>query len=524
MLDSFLISFRLKITYRVNGFLYSLKCVPLVGKLLPDRLYCVRGLKIFAGILAGLWELVSLFLGKILYLWLMILLPAGLYKGDQREIFLHIFAILSVIGMYANTYMFDPSNDKYYAMFLLRMDARKYTVSNYIYTILRQLTGYLPTLIAAGLQAGLAVWESLLFLPLILGGKLAVAAWDLRHYEKTGDAANENSLSKAEWILMGVLLAAAYGLPALGITLPAGFVWAAAAVVFAAGLAGIKKIRDFRYYREMYQQILAGKRYQMDSVTTTKIVADQDKKYISAEQGITSSKKGFEYFHDLFVKRHRRALWKSTWRMTAFAAAVWAACTALALAFSEVGEGINRFLMFSLPYFVFILYGINRGSLTTRIMFMNCDHMMLTYPFYRKPENILKLFRIRLRECIRLNLPPALVIGVGIALLLYLTGGTENPANYGILLVSILAMSVFFSVHNLVCYYLLQPYNAALEVKSKTSALVSWVTYLICFACMRIHLPTFGFGLLTICFAVLYCIGACALVYKKGAETFRLRN
>ena len=153
MLDSFIISFRLKITYRVNGFLYSLKCVPLLGRLLPDRLYCVRGLKILAGIFAGLWELVSMFLGKFLYLWLMVLLPSGLYKGDQGEIFIHILAMLSVIGMYANTYMFDPSNDKYYAMFLLRMDARKYTISNYIYTVLRQAVGFLPML-TVGWNAG----------------------------------------------------------------------------------------------------------------------------------------------------------------------------------------------------------------------------------------------------------------------------------------------------------------------------------------------------------------------------------
>ena len=522
MLDSFFISFRLKITYRVNGFLYSLKCVPLLGRLLPDRLYCVRGLKILAGIFAGLWELVSMFLGKFLYLWLMVLLPAGLYKGDQGEIFIHILAMLSVIGMYANTYMFDPSNDKYYAMFLLRMDARKYTISNYIYTVLRQAVGFLPMLIVAGMQANLAVWESLMFLPLILGGKLAVAAWDLIRYEKTGDAVNENSLSKAEWILMGVLLAAAYGLPALEITIPAAAVLVISVPVLAAGLIGVRKIRTFRYYREMYQQILAGKRYQMDSAVQT--IANQDKKYISSDRKITSSKKGFEYFHELFVKRHRKVLWKSTWRMTAFAAAVWAGCTALVLFFPEVGEGVNRFLISSLPYFVFIMYSINRGSLTTRIMFMNCDHMMLTYAFYRKPENLLKLFGIRLRECIRLNLPTALVIGAGLAVLLYLTGGTENPLNYGILFVSILAMSVFFSVHNLICYYLLQPYNAALEIKSKTSSLVSSVTYLICFACIRVRLPIFGFGLLAICFAVLYSIGACVLVYKKGSETFRLRT
>lgn len=522
MLDSFIISFRLKIAYRVNGFLYSLKCIPLLGRLLPSRLYCVRGLKILALIFAGLWELVSLFLGKVLYLWLLVLLPAGLYQGGEREIFIHILAVLSVIGMYANTYMFAPSNDKYYAMFLLRMDARKYTISNYAYTILCQVAGFLLVLPVAGIRAGLAVWESLLFLPLIVGGKLAMAAWDLRRYEKTGDAANENSLSKAEWVLMGVLLAAAYGLPVLGITIPAAVVWAAALLMLTAGLIGLKKIRSFRYYREMYQQILAEKKYQMDSAV--QMVANQDKKYISSEQGITSSRKGFEYFHELFVKRHRKALWRSTWRMTVFAAAVWAACTVLVFIRPDVGKAVNRFLMSSLPYFVFIMYSINRGSLTTRIMFMNCDHMMLTYAFYRKPENLLNLFRIRLRECIRLNLPPALVIGTGLAVLLYLTGGTDNLMNYGILLVSILAMSVFFSVHNLVCYYLLQPYNAALEVKSKTAALVSSFTYLVCIAGMRIQLPTFGFGLMTIVFAAVYSLAACVVVYKKGAQTFRLRT
>lgn len=53
------------------------------------------------------------------------------------------------------------------------------------------------------------------------------------------------------------------------------------------------------------------------------------------------------------------------------------------------------------PAFLFIMYAINRGTTYTRALFMNCDHSMLTYSFYRKPSFILHLFWIRLREIVK---------------------------------------------------------------------------------------------------------------------------
>ena len=64
MLKTLRISFALKNTYRVNGILHSLKQIPLLKRVLPDRLYQVRGLKIFANVLSVLWEIVSIFLGS----------------------------------------------------------------------------------------------------------------------------------------------------------------------------------------------------------------------------------------------------------------------------------------------------------------------------------------------------------------------------------------------------------------------------------------------------------------------------
>ena len=107
------ISFSLKNTYRVNSILYAVKQIPLIKKILPDALYGVKGLKIFANVLSAAGEVLSVFLGKFLYLAIMIRGIGELYKevpGDQ--VFLHILLFLTVIGAYMNTSLFEPTRDK----------------------------------------------------------------------------------------------------------------------------------------------------------------------------------------------------------------------------------------------------------------------------------------------------------------------------------------------------------------------------------------------------------------------------
>ena len=127
------------------------------------------------------------------------------------------------------------------------------------------------------------------------------------------------------------------------------------------------------------------------------------------------------------------------------------------------------------------------------------------------------------REIIKINAVPALTLGGGLALLLYASGGTENPLDYAVLVVTILALSVFFSIHYLTIYYLLQPYNAGTELKSGTYSLVMMGTYLVCFFLMNVRLPILVFGLGCIAFCLIYSVVACVLVYRLAPKTFRIR-
>jgi hypothetical protein len=190
----------------------------------------------------------------------------------------------------------------------------------------------------------------------------------------------------------------------------------------------------------------------------------------------------------------------------------------------ETKATMNRMVMNYLPYFVFIMYLLNRGKSLTTAMFMNCDHSMLTYRFYRTPKVILGVFKERLKTLVSYNIMPAIIIGIGLSLLLFVTGGTDNNLNYLILIVSIISMSIFFSVHYLVMYYFLQPYNAETEVKSTTYGFVQSITYIVCYYMIEFKLPTFYFGIATIIFCIVYSIISLVIAYYIAPKTFKLRQ
>ena len=175
MLKSFVISFKLRNTYRVNSIIYSIKQLPIIKKILPNSLYKSRGLKIFANIISILMEIIGVFIGKLLYILIMIVAVLQLYKTNSANIFLHIFMFLTLCGALLNTYMFNPTKDKYYAMILMNMDAKKYTLSNYYYSMLKVIIGFLPFTIIFGLMVGIPLLLCLILPIFVVFSKMIVS-------------------------------------------------------------------------------------------------------------------------------------------------------------------------------------------------------------------------------------------------------------------------------------------------------------------------------------------------------------
>lgn len=524
MLKTFITSFKLQNTYRTNSIIYSIKQLPLIKRILPNSLYKNKGLKIFAGIISILWELINIFIGKILYILLMIFAPLSWYSGNGADIFLHLFVLLTFAGGVLNTYMLNPTKDKYYAIILMNINAREYGLSNYYYQLIKLVVGYLPFTILFGNTIGVPLWIQIAIPFFAVSVKLIVMNYSIYDFKKNNKASNENLPTKIVWGFVGVCLLLAYGLPAINITINQTIFIGIFIITMILGIYSLVKIHNFKDYRRMYKQILTESNvYMVQNVQGTKAMKDNILKQIELDKNYTSNKSGFAFFHDLFVKRHSKILTKAVKKQSVIILVIFIAMIIGIMMNNDIKTKTNEILLVYLPYFVFIMYCINRSSSVTQAMFMNCEHSMLTYRIYRTPKVILGIFKERLKTLITINLLPAILIGGGLALLLYLSGGTDNPINYAILFISIIAMSIFFSVHYLVMYYLLQPYNVSTEMKSSTYKVVQGITYVVCWYMIQIQMPIFTFGIATILFCIAYCLISLFLAYKYAPQTFKLR-
>ena len=132
------------------------------------------------------------------------------------------------------------------------------------------------------------------------------------------------------------------------------------------------------------------------------------------------------------------------------------------------------------------------------------------------------MFKERLQSLILINLRPAAVIALGLTLLLVVSGGSTNVFDYVILPVTIICLSIFFSVHYLALYYLLQPYNSEVEMKNPLYTVITAFTYFVCYAFMQ-RIDSHYFGIWVIGLTIAYIIIALILTYRLASKSFRLK-
>ena len=97
MLETFIQSFQVKNTYRVNTFIYSLKQIPILGKVFKDALYSNYALKLLGTLVSIMTEILSIFLGKFLYITIMVFAVITLYPGTSAVNFVHVLFFLTLI-------------------------------------------------------------------------------------------------------------------------------------------------------------------------------------------------------------------------------------------------------------------------------------------------------------------------------------------------------------------------------------------------------------------------------------------
>lgn len=524
MLNTLVNATLLNLVYTTNSFLYLLRKLPLIGKKIPQKIYSVKIIKIIAGIISVLIKIALSFTTKYLYLFLMLVMPLSALHLYNKDAFIITFIIFSIIGSLINNEILQATPTKYYACILMRMDAQKYAISNYIFYLIKIFVTYLPALFVFGLSLSIP-WYIIILLDLFVILIKPIGEMIELFFYKTKKIVIGNDF-KVNVIIGIVGIALALGLSWLQIPIPDYIIYSVVGISIPIVIYGfINYINKSNYHTIYKERMTVNAVYFNTEEARTQMVKDSvkvDQKTIDLDDSI-KNKKGYDYFNTIFFLRHRKILLKSAVKTALIILAVISVLIIAIFLEDSLKENIHVTLMTSLPYLIFIMYAINRGTVVTQAMFFNCDHSMLTYKFYREKNTILSLFKERLKTLIYINTIPAIVLAVGIPILIGLSGTVNNPFLYISTFLAIVSMSIFFSVHYLILYYLLQPYDINMKTKSYPYTIICSLTYLLCFFCMKVELDTWIFSLITVLATISYVGVALLLIYRYAPKTFKLK-
>lgn len=511
-------SFKIDFNYAFNSFIYNIRKIKILDKVFYN-FYEKKWLKNFVSILAIICTSIRLIFTKVIYLLIIYIISYLLNKNSISDNFIHIFYIFSLIGMVLNTNILNTSRKKYISIILFGIDAKKFLLSHFLLNSFISLFLNITFLTIIFKFININISIALLLSILSFFSKTIGEAFSLKFYLENKYRFLDNNKNFLLITIIGLLIS--FLLPYFNFYIDNRIILINLIIFIFLYLFSLKYMFSINNYKYIYKQLNSNNN---DSfVSSNKVFIDIKDKDIKIDNKKLKNKKGYELFNAIFFERHKSLLLRSVKIYALILFIILIIIIVVIIKNPIYKSGINKLLMNNLSLFVIIMYFINRGEVVTKAMFYNCDHYMLTFNFYRNRNVILNMFKIRLKTLIKINLIPALVIGILLPIILYISGGAPNISDYFTIFLFIIITSVFFSVHYLTIYYLLQPYTKNLELKNPIYKLVVFITYYFCYILIDLKLSTTLFTLIFILLTVIYIFIALVLVYKTSYKTFKLK-
>ena len=556
-----------------NSLVFALKKTPLIGKAIPDRLYKTTFLKIIYWVFHIIKEVGALFIGKMagiacVYIAAWIIstgyssndMTPGMSESTVFGMFaLFFFILYALIGVLLNTNIYKKTPEKDYLVFMIRMDAKKLNNTLFAYDLGKMFIGYylvgpLTAIVGCPFWAWLVIPFLAVFIKLFGAGFLSYR-YQIRSKKHKP---LRNSYAGDVFKLVGIILL----MPVLmimiinGYYVPMPVIIVCVILLTVLGIIGffVLKNTDSTLHRKaLHDGFVVEKSSTIEAKTQTKSF-----KKIKADGSYKSDKKGFEYLNDLFVKRHRKMLITKpavfsviVLALIAFIIYLFIACyyedNGSAACMNMVKNNLINLFTFkgfqdplvdlkdsSFQFFrwcaSFQLFALTvpismaeNSFKCTQAMYINCDNSLMTFSFFKKREMIMKLFDIRFKQLLKINLPPAIVTAAAVNLVLFATGGQDYPFQYLVTFIIAGAMTVLYSMSWLSFYYLFQPFTTTVMVKSGAYAAARTVFSIVMAAIMFIPAHSLIVLAVTVIFAVLFVLIMRKLVYKRAPRSWRVK-
>ncbi len=524
MINTLLKTLQIDLYYSVNSFIYILSKLPILKDLITNDIYKSKTIKRIVGFGGILFSIARAVFLKFMYFFVILFICYKLFPDNIVKSFFHIYFFLTILGMFINNKLLNTGKKKYFSLLVFNMDATKFFRANLFWNIITStiMNTIIIYLFVDYLLLSPSILYSIILVLFTLGVRLVGEMLNIMFFRKYKYVwyTNNNIYFPVLVTLLGCCF-----LPYLNIFVPFKVIIGCMILFLLIGIyafVSLMKVKDYKLIYKRLSQItnVMDPKHEKDYLKQAMVdVKDKDKEI---DKSIIDKKEGYDLFNTIFFERHKEILLRSARKYSIIIAIVYAILAYLVLNYTNYNKSIAEFLHVKLAVFVIIMFFINRGAIITQAMFFNCDHAMLRYNFYREPKVILELFKKRLMIVTKVNLLPAFTIGIGNTVIMLLSSTNYNLLTIITSFLFIICLSIFFSVHYLVIYYLLQPFNKDLEVKRASYSFVTMGTYIVSYWFTGLVVTSEILSIFGILFVIIYIILALLLVYRVSPRTFKL--
>lgn len=517
-------------TQKVNGLLYYAKMIPWIGKKIPDAWYASSTVKNVISIIWLLGSFLFTFVSKIIYIGVMFILPISMLAkpGTESFLFVWIFFWLSgFAGPLLSNATTQPQKREYVMISLMHMNPRRYVFAQWIwhYGVESVLLGIVLLLFC--LMSSLPLWY---VIGLMLGFVTLHFCGEMIHIHYFSTHEKPLSSKYAFTIVLFVLL---YGIAYGGIYFFTNPPFSETWLVIVMALSSLACFFVLPYlFRVDYSTLMRkgiamnrniydGSIYKQNNQAAVEL-KDQDYQEEELREHKYERFHGYEYLNALFFQRHKRLFFRPM-RRRIIGILVGFCLLDLFVIFAKPDLQAIQQPLTILPATIFLLYFISIGERVTRAMFYNCDNSLLHYGYYRQADAILTNFKIRLRKIIAMNCLLATLLSLGYGSFVWLAWQSGfTMLDHFIFIASIFSVSIFFSIHHLFLYYILQPYTGELEMRSPMFGVINSVVYFICYMLSQLE-GTRLLAILILLVTILYSLLALFLVKRLAPKNFHIR-
>lgn len=519
----------------LNGFVYFLRKIPGFKRLFKNTDYSFPRFKRFLSVFSVLYKLISGPISLALIFLLAIYLPAAtLAESDITSSIMILLISFYFIFPFLNSTSIQVEEEKFIMVKQLRMNPKDYTIAK---TAVDSVFDIWSKTILFGL-----VFRFLLGQEFILGFSLALSsvsfavfaeAIHLYLYEKIKFSINNKTIlqiiSYTLVIVVTYVLVIFTKIPE-SLNILSFFQYGLSTIAFLfLGMFGCGYMVRYKYYWDIINEkntvdAFQGLNELMGDANFHDVkIKDKDYDEKSLTRNDSIDKVGYDYLNHIFFLRHKKTFYKLMIVKTLIVIGVFTALFAIDMFFIDgFGIKITDVIIDRYSMFIIIMYFLCNSEKLIRSMFYNCDRSLLRYGFYKRGNSLLKMFFLRLRKIIYGNSLPVLALMVGI----YIATAIYSPTRIGEIipiLISILLLGLFFSVHYIFMYYIFQPFSDSLKIKNPFYSIINFIVYLISYLFMRLELSSDRLLPIITTFSVIYIVLAVSLVYKKGPDTFRIK-